>query len=263
MPERAGTEVQWFPGHMARALRRLAEDVKISDVVIEVVDARVPRSGRNPALAEIAGRKPRVTVLTREDLADPQATAAWLDVLRGDAAAAIAMNGKRQGSVARLKAALAETVPPMRRPARVLVVGIPNAGKSTVINALARKNVARVEDRAGVTRAPQWFRASTSLEVLDTAGVLPPKIDGTDGQWMLALCGAVPRARFDAEEVVGRFLAWTKERGIAVTDLATFAQERGFVRRGNILDTHNAAWSYIKDWSDGRFGRMTLELPPP
>jgi ribosome biogenesis GTPase A len=261
MPQRAGSAVQWFPGHMARTLRRLAEDVRISDVVIEAVDARIPQSGRNPALAGVAGKKPHIVVLTREDLADPQVTAAWVRSFDERSEAIVAMNGKRQGSIARLQTLIGELLTAMRRPARAMVVGIPNAGKSTIINALARKNVARVEDRAGVTRAPQWFRAGSSLEVMDTAGVLVPKIDGPTAQWMLAMCGAVPRARFDAEEVVGHFVEWTKERGITVTDLATFARERGFVRHGNELDSHNAAWSYIKEWSDGRFGRMTLELP--
>jgi ribosome biogenesis GTPase A len=132
-----------------------------------------------------------------------------------------------------------------------------------VINAIAGRNVARAEDRAGVTRARQWFRVA-SLEIMDTAGILVPKIDTADAQWKLAMVGAVPRARFDAEDVVARFHRWLTATGQAdgVPDLDTFAQSRGFVRRGTIADTHNAAWAYLKDWNDGKFGRMTLEEAP-
>jgi ribosome biogenesis GTPase A len=251
--------IQWYPGHMARAMRRLADDVRLAHIVVEVVDARVPRSGRNPALAEIAGTRPHVVVLTREDRADPHATAAWLELFAAAGQPAVALNAKSQGSASHLRGVLS-TLQAERGTSRLLVLGIPNAGKSTVINSLVRKNVARVEDRAGVTLAPQWFRVQPGLEVMDTAGILVPKIETAEAQWMLALCGALPRARFDAESVVGHFVAWLAGRGDArVPDLETFARERGFVRRGNIPDTHNAASSFIKEWNDGRFGRMTLE----
>jgi ribosome biogenesis GTPase A len=254
--------IQWYPGHMARAMRRLADDMRLAHVVIEVVDARVPRSGRNPALAEIAGEKPRAVVLTREDKADPHATVAWLERLGNEGQPAVAVNAKSRGSIVRLREALA-ALAGGRNNARAIVVGIPNAGKSTVLNTLVRKNVARVEDRAGVTRAAQWFRVQPGLELMDTAGILVPKIQTPEAQWMLALCGALPRARFDPEDIVARFHAWLVAggAGLRTPDLETFARERGFVRRGNILDTHNAASSYIKEWNEGAFGRMTLERP--
>jgi ribosome biogenesis GTPase A len=256
--------IQWYPGHMARAMRRLGEDMHAIDVVIEVTDARTPLCGTNPALAKIAGNRPRILVLTREHLADAKQTAAWVARFNAEGRTALAVDAKDRTGVGRLRAALerlaAET---NRRGARAIVLGIPNAGKSTIINAIAGRNVARAEDRAGVTRSRQWFRVGDSLEIMDTAGILVPKIDTPDAQWKLAFVGAVPRARFDAEDVVARFHRWLAERDpeTAVPDLETFAQSRGFVRRGTILDTHNAAWSYIKDWSDGKFGRMTLEAP--
>ncbi|MBV9648003.1 MAG: ribosome biogenesis GTPase YlqF [Candidatus Eremiobacteraeota bacterium] len=253
--------IQWYPGHMAAAMRRLEKDVRLSDVVIEVVDARIVRSGRNPALARLAGTKPRLVVLEREDLANPHVTAAWLRAFAQNGEPAVAINGKSKGSTRRLKEALL-LLAAGKRQARSIVVGIPNAGKSTVINALAGTNLARVENRAGVTRAPQWFRVEPRLDVLDTAGILVPKIDTPDAQWKLALCGAVPRARFDAEEIIAPFVRWAQEHRIDVPDLSAFARERGFVRRGNTLDTHNAAWSYIKEFNDGAFGRMTLEPAP-
>ena len=257
--EAHSAHIQWYPGHMVRAMRRFAEDLRYVDVVIEAVDARVPHSGGNPLLARMAARKPRLLALTREDLADPAETAAWLRRFEADGRVALAVDAKRQGAATRLLAVL-DTLPAKRRASRAMVVGIPNAGKSTLINALVGRNVARTEDRAGVTRAPQWFRVSARFELLDTAGILVPKIETLEAQWKLALVGAVPRARFDAEDVVARLHAWSVAREREpLPDLETFAQSRGFIRRGNVVDSHNAALAYVKDFNEGRFGRITLE----
>jgi len=258
-----GAAIQWYPGHMARAMRRLGDDLRVVDVVIEVVDARVPSSGANPALDRIAAHKTRLRVLTREDLADPEETERWLERFRRHGSS-IAFAAKEPSGPARLRAAVTAAALGLRG-ARAIVLGIPNAGKSTVINALAGRKVARTENRAGVTRAAQWFRLETGLEVMDTAGILVPKIDTDEARWRLAMVGAVPRARFDPEGVIERFHCWaeTEHGANAVPDLATFAQSRGFVRRGNLLDAHNAAWAYLKDFDEGRFGRMTLEKPAP
>jgi ribosome biogenesis GTPase A len=256
--------IQWYPGHMARAMRRLTEDMRAIDIVVEVVDARVPLAGTNPSLAQLAGKRPRLLVLTRAQLADPAATEAWLGYYHALGRAAIAVDAKDRGGSARLRAAV-EALAPGRRSARAIVLGIPNAGKSTAINALVGRKVARAEDRAGVTRARQWFRTGEALEIMDTAGILVPKIDTPQAQWKLAIVGAVPRARFDAEDVVTRFSRWREEAYPAakVPDLETFAQSRGFVRHGTMPDTHNAAWAYLKELGDGSFGRMTLEEPAP
>ena len=255
--------VQWYPGHMARAMRRLAEDLKLIDVVIEVVDARVPRCGRNPALARMVGTRPRLLVLGRSDLADPAQTAAWLAHFERTGIPAVEANAKSQADGTALRARLA-LLAGERRSARAIVLGIPNAGKSSIINALVRKNVARTEDRAGVTRAAQWFRVTPGLELMDTAGILVPRIDTPEAQWKLALVGAVPRARFEAEEVVGALHAWAQTAlpKRALPDLETYAQTRGFIRRGTLPDTHNAAWSYIKDFNELKFGQITLDLAP-
>lgn len=255
--------IQWYPGHMARAIRRLADDIRAIDIVVEVCDARVPLSGTNPALGMLAGKRPRLLVLSRAQLADPAVSAAWLASFAAAGRPALAVDAKDRAGAAHVREAV-ETLANGRRTARVIVLGIPNAGKSTAINAIVGRNVARVEDRAGVTRARQWFRAGANLEIMDTAGILVPKIDTPDAQWKLALVGAVPRARYDAEEVVARLHRWlvARDPGTTVPALETFAKSRGFVRRGTIADTHNAAWAYIKDWSDGKFGVMTLESPP-
>jgi len=255
--------IQWYPGHMAKAMRRLAEDMHAIDVVVEVTDARVPLAGTNPTLSKVAGNRPRLLVLSREHLADVAATAAWLAYFNERGRAAIAVDAKERHGVARLRSAF-EALGAGRKTGRAIVLGIPNAGKSTIINAIVGRNVARAEDRAGVTRARQWFRVGAGLEIMDTAGILVPRIDSADSQWKLALVGAVPRARFDAEDVVTRFHRYAQATGHAteVQDLETFATSRGFYSHGTVLNTHNAAWAYIKDWSDGKFGRMTLEAPP-
>jgi ribosome biogenesis GTPase A len=248
---------------MARAMRRLADDLKLIDVVIEVVDARVPHSGRNPALGRMIGKRPALLVLGRSDLADPAQTSAWLAHYERSGRPALEANAKSQADGTALRARLAQLAGE-RRSARAIVLGIPNAGKSSIINALVRKNVARTEDRAGVTRAAQWFRVQAGLELMDTAGILVPKIDTAEAQWKLALVGAVPRARFEAEEVVACFHAWAAAAlpRRAIPDLETYAQSRGFIRHGTMPDTHNAAWSYIKDFNEAKFGRITLDLAP-
>jgi ribosome biogenesis GTPase A len=257
--------VQWYPGHMVRAVRRLAEDLRLIDVVIEVVDARVPQTGRNPRLAQLAGRHARLLVLSRKDLASPDATARRLACLRENNEQAIALNATSSTSFTQLRKTVAELVGKLPS-ARAIVLGIPNAGKSTIINGLAGRAVARTEDRAGVTRCTQWFRmpGEKKVEIMDTAGILMPKIDTAQAQWKLALIGAVPRARFDAEEIVARFTQWAGQTGIEhIPDLETFAQTRGFLQRKPEISLHNAAWSYIKDFNEGRFGRITLDKEPP
>jgi ribosome biogenesis GTPase A len=146
-----------------------------------------------------------------------------------------------------------------------MVVGLPNSGKSSIINGLLRRAAARTEDRAGVTRQLQWFRVGPNLELMDTPGILVPKIASHDAQWKLALVGAVPRERYDPEDISVRFHRWLTESTKSATkvpDLEAFARARGFMRRGGEVDYHNAAQSYIKDFNDGKFGRITLEPAP-
>lgn len=253
--------LHWFPGHMAKAMRRLAEDLKLVDAVIEVIDARIPRVGANPALSEMIGTKPRLVALTRSDLADPTATKEWTAYFTRRFGTCVALDAKHKTGLVPFKKAVSE-LPSKGSIVRALIVGVPNAGKSTIINVLAGRNAAKTEDRAGVTRAPQWVRAGNSFEVLDTAGILPMRVERPDEQWKLAVVNAVPRTLFDPEEVAYQFSRWSVGRpGVgAAPDLETFAQRRGFVRGGSI-DTHNAAWAYLKDVGEGKFGRFTLDEP--
>jgi ribosome biogenesis GTPase A len=250
---------------MVRAIRRLTEDLRLIDVVVEVVDARVPQAGRNPRLAQLAARHIRLLVLSRTDLASPDASARRLASLRKNNEHAVALDATSRTSFTSLRKTVAKLMGDLPS-ARAIVLGIPNAGKSTIINGLVGRAVARTEDRAGVTRTAQWFRmpGDKKVEIMDTAGILVPKIDTAEAQWKLALIGAVPRARFDAEDIVTRFAKWAAENGFEhVPSLETFAQTRGFMQRGTEVNLHNAAWSYIKDFNEGRFGRITLEKEPP
>ncbi|MGA8533414.1 MAG: YlqF/YawG GTPase family protein, partial [Candidatus Tumulicola sp.] len=150
--------VQWYPGHMVRAMRKIGEYLKLVDIVIEVADARVPRSGRNPALDAMIGERARILVLTREDLADPHATKAWIEAFAHRGLEALSVDGRSQRSVGRVAAATARSAKRRRGTSRVLVAGVPNSGKSSIVNALVRRGAAKTEDRAGVTRQLQWFR---------------------------------------------------------------------------------------------------------
>ncbi|MBV8499739.1 MAG: ribosome biogenesis GTPase YlqF [Candidatus Eremiobacteraeota bacterium] len=251
---------------MVQTTRRIKEYLRVIDIVIEVVDARIPRSGRAPLLDQLAARRARVVALSRDDLADPAATRLWLEDLAARGAHAVAIDARKRGGVARLADAIGATSRLDGRAAKVaraMIVGPPNSGKSTIVNALLRRAAAKTEDRAGVTRQLQWFRLAPNVELMDTPGVLPPKISDVAAQWKLALCGAVPRNRYDPAAVVGAFHCWLVERRprTSVPDLETFAEARGFVRRGGETDYHNAAASYISAFNDGVFGRISLEIP--
>jgi len=255
--------IQYFPGHMARAMRLLEERLALVDVVMEVVDARLPSLSSNPELDRIVGNRLRLVVLGREDLADPFATRRWLAWYAAQHRPAVAIDGRTQPGVHRARAELDRLVAG-RGPSRGLVIGIPNTGKSSLINALARRNAAKTENRAGVTRQLRWFRVNPQLELMDTPGILVPKIPGADQQWMLALTGALPRERYDPEAVIGAFASWAADHAprLAVPDLDAFARARGFVRHGDEIDAHNAAGAYLRAFNEGKFGRLTFEEPP-
>jgi ribosome biogenesis GTPase A len=257
------TQIQWFPGHMVTALRKLRERLALVDVVIEVVDARLPHMSANPELDRIVAGKPRLVVLSRDDLADPFATRRWLAWYASRDQAAVAVDGRAQPSVNRARAELLRLVD-AHGPSRAIVVGIPNTGKSALINGLVRRAAAKAENKAGVTRQLQWFRVNPSLELMDTPGILVPKIPTADAQWMLALTGALPRERYDSQEVAAAFAGWAREHrpALEVPDLATFARTRGFLRRGDEPDLHNAAGAFLRAFNDGKLGRVTFEEPP-
>ncbi|HEY5426467.1 MAG TPA: ribosome biogenesis GTPase YlqF [Candidatus Tumulicola sp.] len=253
--------VQWYPGHMVRAMRRIGEYLKLIDIVVEVVDARVPRSGRNPMLDALIANRTRVLVLNREDLADPHATKAWIEAFAGRGIEAVAVDGRSQRSVTRVAGLMTRSAKARTGMSRALIVGLPNSGKSSIVNGLLRRAAAKTEDRAGVTRQLQWFRLPPNVELMDTPGILVPKIATKDAQWKLAITGALPRDRYDPEQVAVAFHRWLARRRphTRVPDLEAFAAARGFVRRAGKIDYHNAAQSYVRALNEGTFGRITFE----
>jgi ribosome biogenesis GTPase A len=262
--DRLDNVVQWYPGHMVRAMRRIGEYLKVIDVVIEVIDARAPRSDANPALDEMIGSRERIVVLSRSDLADPHVTPRWVEWFAARGREAIAAEARQQQSVSRILAAVVTRAKKKNGLSRAIVVGLPNSGKSSVINGLLKRAAAKTEDRAGVTRQLQWFRLAPTIELMDSPGILVPKIATAASQWKLAMIGAVPRERYDPAEVAVEFHRWLVEhrRGRAdVPNLEKFASARGFVRQGGQIDEHNAAQAYIKAFNEGSFGRVSLEAP--
>lgn len=255
--------IQWFPGHMAQSLRRIGALLPAIDVVIEVVDGRLPQTSANPALAALAARKVRLRVLSHDDLADPAVTRRWLAFYAAEGLEAISVETKQHHGARAVAARLAAVAPPKAR-IRAVVLGAPNTGKSALINGLIGRSAAKVADKAGVTRTPQWFKVRGNLELLDTPGQMMPKIANAQAQWMLALTGAIPRERFDPELVVERFGAWLRAGGVrsGAPEFEAFVAARGFLRAGGEPDRHNAALAYLREFNDGTFGRISLEAPP-
>ena len=219
------TNVQWFPGHMAKTKRMIQDQIKLVDVVIELVDARLPMSSRNPLLDKLVEGKPRVVILNKEDLADPQRTAYWVrhfnEQQQCKAFAFNATVGKKQ-LIAKLKEALMEVTAEKRermakkgirkQTIRCMIVGIPNVGKSTFINIIAGKKAAQTGDKPGVTRGTQWIRLDEDLELLDTPGILWPKFEDPEVGFRLAVSGAVNDEVFDIDEAAFKLIVFLKER---------------------------------------------------
>lgn len=283
-------QVQWFPGHMAKTKRMIQEQLKLVDVVIELVDARLPVSSRNPLLAQLVGdQKPRVVILNKEDLADPQRTAYWVNRLNQQSGCrAFAFNaatGKKQ-LIGRLKEALLELTADKRarmakkgirrQTVRCMIMGIPNVGKSTFINLIAGKKAAQTGDKPGVTRGTQWIRLDDDLELLDTPGILWPKFEDEAVGFRLAVTGAVSDEVFDHDEAALRLIAFLQERYPQLLrerfklDEAVLAEEplavleqigrnRGCLLKGGRIDYGKASKGVLLDFRQAKIGRITLE----
>jgi ribosome biogenesis GTPase A len=255
----------WYPGHMAKAVRRIRESLAAIDIIVEVVDARIPRSGRNPTLDALADRRMRILTLSREDLADSATTKRWLEDFARRGLRAVAVDGRHPRSVARIATTVTRLAAgrASKGISRALIIGVPNSGKSSIVNGLMRRAVAKTANRAGVTRQLQWFRLAPGVELMDTPGVLPPTRLDASAQWKLAVCGALPHDRYDPQHVAGTFYSWLVARDprTRVPSPHAFAAARGFKRRGGAIDYHNAAQSYIRALYDGAFGRISFESP--
>ena len=280
--------IQWYPGHMTKTRRQMEADLKHVDIVVEIVDARVPISSRNPDIDAICGNKPRIIMLNRADQADPQLTRAWADyfnkTLGIPAAAADSRAGTGVGQMAALaRSALKEQIARWKekgqvgRPIRAMVVGVPNVGKSTFINKAAKRKSAKTGDRPGVTRGKQWVSVDSGLELLDTPGILWPKFEDETTGLHLAFTGAVKDEVTDLEGLAcallellrNRYPQAVKERyKVAELEgrqgwelLEDCAKNRGMRISGGEVDTERMAKLLLDEFRGGKLGRFTLEAP--
>ncbi|MBO4676462.1 MAG: ribosome biogenesis GTPase YlqF [Oscillospiraceae bacterium] len=279
--------VNWFPGHMTKALRTMEGDLKLVDAVIELTDARIPRSSRNPALDEMLGQKPRLVLLNRADLADPAATERWLRYYRASGVAALAADSRGGKGVEKLPAAmrglLKEKLERLAakgqagRPIRAMVVGIPNVGKSTFINKAAGRKAAAAGNKPGVTKGRQWITVDRSLELLDTPGVLWPRFEDPAVGEHLAFTGAVKEEILDQEALALRLAELLNREyrelfraryklgdtegldGPALLEAA--ARKRGFLVSGGETDLERMSRVLLDEFQAGSLGRITLEEP--
>lgn len=281
--------IQWFPGHMTKTKRQIQSSLKLVDAVAEIIDARIPVSSRNPDLAKLVQNKPRVILLNKCDMANQTATKMWIDYFKKQNLVAIpvdcksgrgldkfapAVNTVMSHKIARLKEK------GMVNPAiRIMIVGIPNVGKSSFINKMVKKNRAKVEDRPGVTRGNQWYTIAKNLEMLDTPGVLWPKFDDKTVGEHLAFTGAVKDQILDIELLAVRLLDFIKE--LKPADFITrfklenedieninsyellkmIGKKRGMLVSGGEIDTERAAIMLLDEFRSAKLGRITVEMP--
>ena len=279
--------IQWFPGHMTKAPRMIEENLKMVDAVCEILDARIPRSSRNPDIDRLAGDKPRLVILNRTDLADPAITARWrkyfeaqgLAILETDARTGKGVNGFAP-AIRRLladKIREYEAKGQVGRPLRVMILGIPNVGKSTFINKVAGRKAAIAGDKPGVTRGKQWINIDAGLDLLDTPGILWPRFDSQEVGEMLAITNAIKADVLDKETLAANFMLRLRQMyPQAIVDRYKFqpdpemngfelleqaAKKRGFLVSRGEYDIERMANTLLGEYHDGKLGRLSLEAP--
>lgn len=248
---------------MAAGIRAVLDVADLIDVVIEVRDARVPRATAVVALHPRLKRKPAIILLNRADLAEATPTRVWIAKLKDQGLEAFATTATHAGTLRAARAALLAR-PRKRAVLRAAVVGAPNTGKSSVINALGRRKRTVVADRAGVTRHTGWSKLEAGVELLDTPGLLPPRVESAEAAWQLSLCGSLPESAFDVEDTVDEFARWlaiNRPHYAGRADLDRFANARGMRRRGGELDRRNAARRFVAEFRAGDLFRITFEAP--
>lgn len=276
--------IQWYPGHMAKAKRMLEENLKLIDVVVELVDARAPRSTRNPDFDMLLRDKKRVIVLNKADLADKEYTKRWIACYKADGIAAtpfVSTGGDKKAIAALIEQAAAEKVARMRekgvlKTVRVMVVGIPNVGKSTFINRIAGAARAKVGDRPGVTKGKQWVKITPYLEMMDTPGLLWPKLDNKLYAQRLAFLGSIKDDIMDVETLASLLLVDLQKKHFAALKrrykeieadteqgflLEAVAKSRGFLLPGDTMDTERAARIVLDEFRAGKIAYATLDDP--
>ena len=286
MIEHDRLNIQWYPGHMTKTRRQIEADLKYVDAVCEIVDARIPMSSRNPDIDEICGNKPRIIILNRMDLADPEATKRWMQYFRSLGMATVATDCKTKKGISAFEPAVRSVLKEkiernaakgMNKPLRVMIVGIPNVGKSTLINQISGRKGAKAENRPGVTRGKQWVTVDTGLLLLDTPGILWPKFEDPNVGMMLAYTGAVKENVIDTEELACRLFellnqfypqtlserykieAQPDTPGWELLEMA--GRKRGFLLSKGEINTERMAKVLLDEYRAGKLGRLTLEEP--
>ena len=276
---------QWYPGHMTKAKRMMQEDIKLIDLVIELVDARVPISSRNPDIDELGKNKARLILLNKSDLAEEKQNDAWVDYFKNKGFSVVKVNSKRGGGIKSIQGVIQEACKEkmerdrkrgiLNRPVRAMVVGIPNVGKSTFINSFAGKACAKTGNKPGVTKGKQWIRLNKNVELLDTPGILWPKFEDQTVGLRLAFIGSIKDEILNTEELAAEMIQFMKKHypGVLaekysmeeVEDpyvcLGKIAESRHCLLKGNELDYSKAAILLIDDFRNGKLGRITLEFP--
>lgn len=281
--------IQWFPGHMTKTKRQIQSSLKLVDAVAEIIDARIPVSSRNPDLAKLIQSKPRIILLNKCDMANQTATKMWIDFYKKQGITAIAVDCKSGRGLNQFPSAVNSVMSSriaklkekgMVNPTiRIMIVGIPNVGKSSFINKMVKKNRAKVEDRPGVTRGNQWYTIAKNLEMLDTPGVLWPKFDDKLVGEHLAFTGAVKDQILDIELLAVRLLDFIKklkpadfivrfkleETDLVNTDsyelLRIIGKKRGMLVSGGEIDTERASIMLLDEFRSAKLGRITVEMP--
>lgn len=276
-------QFQWYPGHMTKAKRQMQEDIKLIDLVIELVDARIPMSSRNPDIDELGKNKARLILLNKSDLADKDASEAWMEFFKEKGYFAVKVDARNKGCMKAISAVIAEACKEKterdrkrgikNRPVRAMVVGIPNVGKSTFINTFAGRACAKTGNKPGVTKGKQWIRLNKSVELLDTPGILWPKFEDQEVGIRLAFVGSIKDDILNMEELALKLIDYLKEHytgllekrygiseeGNAVEILGEIAKARGCLKKGEELDYTKASGLLFDDFRSGKIGRITLE----
>ena len=282
-------QIQWFPGHMAKTRKLIAANLSLVDAVVEIVDARIPLSSQNPEMDKMTRNKPRVVLLNKCDLADDKTTQQWISYFRSEGKEAIAIDCRSGKGIKSIIPAIKNTV--LRElmekrqnngmsvsVVRLMIVGIPNVGKSSLLNKLAGSKRAKVEDRPGVTRTKQWVKLDNNAELLDMPGVLWPKFEDQEVAVRLAFTGAISDDILDIETLAMKLLAYLaeyypealKERykiekapeDTGLELLEKVGRKRGMMISGGEINTERAAITVIDEFRSGKLGRITLETPP-
>ena len=276
---------QWYPGHMTKAKRMMQEDIKLIDLLIELVDARVPLSSRNPDIDKLGANKGRMVLLNKSDLADPKGNQAWVEYFKSQGITVLEINSRTGSGLKSIQKAVDEACKEKRerdrkrgilnRPIRAMVVGIPNVGKSTFINAYAGKACTKTGNKPGVTKGKQWIRLGKGLELLDTPGILWPKFEDQEVGMRLAFIGSINDEILIEDELAIDLINYLKDRyplsiekrfNIEESDnptetLERIAKARGCYKKGQEIDYEKAASILMDEFRSGKLGKMTLEYP--